>query len=224
MQQHVQTKDKTVLETNWKGYRTAAWFGQLLLAGAIVFVLIQRQWFAAASLTGFLLVSLAFLKLERKLPRLFDLLFVIAALINAGGWAWDWFNKPGLYDEVAHSYTLFAITLAIGFLLFDRLFASFYDHRVLFIVIIACLGISIGAWWEVVEWVADFFTPKQIVSGIDDTITDLMLDSAGALLAACANIYVLNERSRSELAEEQAKKAHEQPAEAGLAPKQLTQP
>jgi len=188
-----------VLHTNWRGYRIAAWIMQGLLAVAVVVSLFRGQWLPAAALTGFLVVSLAFMKLQHKLPTLFDMLFMIAALINAGGWAWDLFNKPGLYDEVTHFYTLFAVTLALGFLLFDRMFPSFYDHRVLLVVIIGCLGISIGAWWEVVEWAADFFVEKQIVSGLNDSITDIILDSGGALLAGFANVYVLHERSRDEL-------------------------
>jgi len=195
-----------VLETNWKGFRTIAWVAQGILAIGAVFVLIRGQWLPAAALAGFLLASFAFVKLERRLPTLFDMLFVFAALLNAGGWAWDLFNKPGLYDEVTHFYTLFAITLALGYLLFNRMFNSFADHRVLFVLVIASLGVALGAWWEVVEWVSDFFTPKQIVSGIDDTITDIILDSGGALLAAVFNVYVLSERSRTELAEEQRKK------------------
>lgn len=195
-----------MLDTNWHGYRIIAWAAQALLAVGIVVVLFQRAWLPAAALAGFLIASFLFVRFERKLPTLFDMLFMFAALLNAGGWAWDLFNKPGLYDEVTHFYTLFAITLAFGYLLFDRMFQSFYDHRVLFVLVIASLGIALGAWWEVVEWTADFFTPKQIVSGIDDSITDIMLDSAGALLAGFFNVYVLNERSRAELAEEERKK------------------
>jgi hypothetical protein len=181
--------------TNWKGYRTAAWFGQALLAVAIVVVLFKGQWFAAGSLAGFLLISYLFVAFERKLPTLFDLIVVIAALINAGGWAWDLYNKPGPYDEIAHFYTIFAITLAVGFMLYDELMESFYTHRVLFVITIASLGIALGALWEVTEWVADFFTPKQIVSGLFDTITDIMLDSLGAIIAALINLWGLHERS-----------------------------
>lgn len=188
-----------MLHTNWQGYRIAAWIMQGLLAVAVVVSLFRAQWLPAAALTGFLIVSLAFMKFQRRLPTLFDMLFMVAALLNAGGWAWDLFNKPGLYDEVTHFYTMFAITLALGFLLFDRMFPAFNDHRVLLIVIIACLGISIGAWWEVVEWAADFFVEKQIVSGLDDSITDIILDSGGALLAGFVNVHVLHERSRDEL-------------------------
>ncbi|MBC8074968.1 MAG: hypothetical protein H7Y32_02750 [Chloroflexales bacterium] len=182
---------------NWKGYRLAALAGQALLAIAIVVVLIRGQWLAAATLGGFLLVSYLFVAFERKLPTLFDLIFVVAALINAGGWTWDLYNQPGPYDEIAHFYTIFAITLATGYMLFDELMESFYDHRVLFVLTIASLGIALGALWEVAEWLADFATPRQIVSGLVDTITDIILDSGGAIVAALVNLWGLHERSRA---------------------------
>jgi hypothetical protein len=182
-----------MINADWKGYRALAWVLQGLLAIAIVVVLIQGKWLAALTLGGFLLVSFLFVKLEHKLPTIFDLIFMIAALINAGGWTWDLYNKPGPYDEIAHFFTMFAITLAFGFLLYRELMESFYKRRWLFVVTIASLGIAIGALWEVGEWLADFVVPKQIVSGLFDTITDIMLDSAGALLAALLNLHGLNE-------------------------------
>ncbi|HNP74061.1 MAG TPA: hypothetical protein PLO33_16560 [Kouleothrix sp.] len=184
--------------TNWHGYRMAAWFGQALLAIAIVVVLVQRQWFAAAALAGFLALSFAFVSFERKLPTLFDLIFVIAALINAGGWAWNLYNQPGPYDEIAHLYTIFAITLAAGYLFYSELMESFFKHRILFVLTIASLGIALGALWEVIEWLSDFVLPQQIVSGLTDTITDIMLDSAGAILAALLNLRGLHEQSRAD--------------------------
>jgi hypothetical protein len=104
--------------TNWEGYRKIAWAGVVLLALALVVVAMQASWIGTAFLAGFLVVSVAFLKLEERLPTLFDLVFVSAALLNAVGCAWDLYNKPGLYDEVAHFYSIFAITLAVGFALY----------------------------------------------------------------------------------------------------------
>jgi hypothetical protein len=184
---------KMKINANWKGYRQLAWLLQGLLAIAIAVMLFQANWLAAITLGGFLLASFLFVKLEDKLPSLFDLIFMVAALINAGGWTWNLYNKPGPYDEIAHFFTMFAITLAFGFLLYRELMESFYDHPVMFILTIASLGIAIGALWEVVEWLADFVTPKQIVSGLFDTITDIILDSAGAVLAALLNLHGLNE-------------------------------
>src|SRR5919108_250578 len=109
------------LSTNWDGYRKIAWAALGLLAIAVVVVAVRGDWWAAGALTGFLAISYGFVSWERKLPELFDLIFVITALINAGGWAWDLYNKPGLYDEIAHFFTIFAITLSLGYLLYDEL-------------------------------------------------------------------------------------------------------
>jgi hypothetical protein len=182
---------------NWEGYRIAAWVGQGLLAIAIVVMLIRGEWLAALTLGAFMLISYLFVAFERKLPTLFDLVFVFAALINAGGWTWNLYNQPGPYDEIAHFYTIFAITLASGYMLYSELMESFYDHRFLFVLTIASLGIALGALWEVAEWLADFATPRQIVSGLFDTITDIILDSGGAVLAALLNLWGLHERSRA---------------------------
>jgi hypothetical protein len=71
--------------------------------------------------------------------------FVITALINAGGSAWDRYNKPEPYDEIAHFFTSFAITLSAGCLLYDEGMKSFFEHRLLFVVAIASLGSALGA-------------------------------------------------------------------------------
>ena len=198
--------------TNWEGYRTIAWGGVALLAIGLVVVVVQGNWLGVGFLAGFLIAAVAFLKLEDRLPTLFDLVFVSAALVNAAGCAWDLYNKPGIYDEVAHFYTIFAITLACGFALYRELMGSFAGHRVLFVITIASLGIALGAVWEIAEWSADFVLPQQIVSGLFDTVTDLILDSAGAVLAALLNLWGLNELHRSESRRQKTKRSGERAA------------
>lgn len=198
--------------TNWEGYRTIAWGGVALLAIGLVVVVVQGNWLGVGFLAGFLIAAVAFLKLEDRLPTLFDLVFVSAALVNAAGCAWNLYNKPGIYDEVAHFYTIFAITLACGFALYRELMGSFAGHRVLFVITIASLGIALGAVWEIAEWSADFVLPQQIVSGLFDTVTDLILDSAGAVLAALLNLWGLNELHRSESRRQKTKRSGERAA------------
>lgn len=198
--------------TNWEGYRTITWGGVALLAIGLVVVVVQGNWLGVGFLAGFLIAAVAFLKLEDRLPTLFDLVFVSAALVNAAGCAWNLYNKPGIYDEVAHFYTIFAITLACGFALYRELMGSFAGHRVLFVITIASLGIALGAVWEIAEWSADFVLPQQIVSGLFDTVTDLILDSAGAVLAALLNLWGLNELHRSESRRQKTKRSGERAA------------
>jgi hypothetical protein len=183
---------------NWKGFQIAAWVGIAMLGAAMLVVALRGEWLRVATLAAFMVISIVFVVREHKMPHLFDTIFVIAALINAGGWTWNLYNQPGPYDEIAHFFTMFAIALAAGFLLYDELMAGFYDHRVMFVVTITCMGIAIGALWEVVEWLADYVTPMQIVSGQVDTMTDILLDAAGSLSAALLNLHGLNERAQEQ--------------------------
>ena len=176
-----------MLSTNWKGYRIAAYAGQFLLGIAVIVVLSQGNYRGALTLTGFLVASVAFVALDRQLPNLFDFLFVIAALLNAGGWVWYLFYQPGPYDEITHAYTTFSIALALSFLVYRSMLTTFRHHRLLYVLTIASFGIAIGALWEVFEWVV------AVINDIDDTISDLIMDSIGSLTAAVLSLWALQE-------------------------------
>jgi hypothetical protein len=188
-----------MFDMNWRGFRVFAWIGIALLAAAIAVVALRGEWLRVLVLVAFLVVSVIFVQRDRKMPDLFDAIFVIAALINAAGCTWNLYNKPGPYDEIAHFVTMFSIALAAGFLLYNELMEGFYGRRVMFVVTITSLGIAIGALWEVAEWTADFFTSFQIVSGLFDTMTDIILDTVGSLLAALLCLHGLNERAQAQI-------------------------
>lgn len=176
-----------MLSTNWRGYRIAAYGGQLLLGIALVVVLSQGNFQGALTLTGFLAASVAFVVLARQLPNLFDLLFAIAALLNAAGWVWGFFYVPGPYDEIVHAFTTFSIALALSFLVYSSMLTTFRQHRLLYVLTIASFGIAIGALWEIFEWLIG------VINDLDDTISDLMMDSIGSVTAAVLSLWALQE-------------------------------
>jgi len=193
-----------VRSSNWRGYRYAAWIGEALLGIAVVAALIAGEWMVALPLAGFFVAAFLFIKLEDRLPTLFDFLFVVAALLNAGGWAFKWYNTIGIYDELAHGFTPFAITLALGYLTYGRMLASFHQQRLLFVLTVASFGIAIGALWEVAEWAADFLVASEVVESIDDIMDDLIMDSIGAVLAGVLSLWALNDHARAEATPEEA--------------------
>lgn len=182
---------------NWQGYRTTAWIGEALLAFTVLAALIQGHWGNALALVCFLLASLAFMLLAKQLPTLFDFFFVVAALLNAGGWVWGWFYLPGIYDEVVHGFTMFAITLALSFLTYGALLTAFHEHKLLYLAAIASFGIAIGALWEIAEWAAGNVLSTPIIGSVDDTVIDLAMDTLGSGLAALISLWALEERLHS---------------------------
>ena len=182
---------KWLHNTNWRGYRVAAWIGQFLLTIAVIIEATQGNWKGAIALAVFLIASVIFVIKEDRLPTLFDFLFVLAALLNAAGWVWDFFKTIGIYDEITHIYTPFAISLALSFLVFSPMLTVFRSHRILYVLTISSFGIAIGAIWEVIEWTADMFVSMQVVASLDDTITDLIMDSIGAITAAIISLWAL---------------------------------
>lgn len=156
-------------------------------------MLFQQRWVGAVVLSLFLAISVAVIVRRSQLPTLFEALFVMAALLNAAGYAWSLYRHLPFYDEVAHLYTGFAVTLALGFLLYEELMDGFRAHRTLFVVTITSMGIAIGALWEVAEWLYEIVTGYDMVGPTQDTMTDLLLDAAGAFAAALLNVKGLNE-------------------------------
>ena len=152
-----------MLAINWKGYRFAAWIGQTLLAIATIAAVSPGNWSNAIGLALFLAAAIAFMVKDDRLPTLFDLLFSIAAVLNAGGWVWNWFEVIEHYDEIVHGFTIFALTLALSFVVYRPLMPIFRRHTLLYLVSIASFGVAIGGLWEICEWSAGKILPIQVI-------------------------------------------------------------
>ena len=138
-----QSSETTALfSTNWRGYRIAVWVGQFCLAIAVVILATRGNWQRVLTLSGFLIASFIFVLMDRRLPTLFDFLFVVAALLNAGGWI-GLFYQPGPCDEITHAFTT-SITLALSFIVYQSMpmLPLFRRHRRLYVLIIASFGIA----------------------------------------------------------------------------------
>jgi VanZ family protein len=103
-------------------------------------------------------------------------LAALAALAGALGYAFDLFGEIVPYDELTHAFTTFAVSLAFYFLFYG---GAVPERRAVALgSSVFTLGVTIGAYWEIFEW---FFVGKYTMA---DTISDLLVDSTGALAAA----------------------------------------
>ncbi len=116
---------------------------------------------------------------------------VIAILVNAAGYALNLYDRFGWFDEVTHTYTSFTLTLLLALLLYGDVLSGVRRSPILLVLIVASLGIAIGALWEIAEWVYDQMVPENAILGKTDTMIDLILDSLGALAAGIVGIVMI---------------------------------
>ncbi len=119
---------------------------------------------------------------------------VIAIAANIAGYAFDLYRQFWWFDEVIHAYTSMAITLALALFLAGSVLVGARDHRLLLILVIASLGIAVGALWEVGEWAYDQVIAGDVIKGKRDTIIDLIVDSLGAVVAGLLASGMMDDR------------------------------
>ena len=111
-------------------------------------------------------------------------LLAVAGAANAAGYFLGYFQKLAWYDDVVHGYTIFALTLVLALYLYGTVVRGATGHGFLVVLVLAAIGLAIGALWEVAEWGYDqFYAPGNAIMGKRDTILDLVWDSLGALAA-----------------------------------------
>jgi len=108
---------------------------------------------------------------------------VIAVIANVAGYVWNLYDRWWFFDDVLHGFTIFALTLPLGLLLCGIALISMPKQRWILALVIASLGVAVGAWWEIAEWGFDQFVAGNVILGKTDTIIDLIMDTIGAMLA-----------------------------------------
>lgn len=118
-------------------------------------------------------------------------LAVALALLNVAGYAFDLYQRFWWFDRTLHPCTLFALTFWAAVFLCGKVLNGTTNHRLLRVLLIASVGIAVGAWWEVAEWGFDHLVPADVIKGKYDTVLDLIMDTFGAVLAAWLSLKVL---------------------------------
>jgi hypothetical protein len=142
---------------------------------SVVWLLVQGKATAAAIIVVFFVLSFASRLHKEPGPHLFDIVFALAALLDALGFIFGFLDRGVPYDRPIHAFTTFSVSLA--FFLFYR-DAMPGQGALAWATSVFTLGVTVGALWEIFEWL--YITEYTMV----DTIGDLIADSIGASVAA----------------------------------------
>lgn len=162
-----------------------------VLGGSVILSLALGNWLTAAVTTGILLLALAPSVLGARfnvsIPPEFELLavlFIFSSLFL--GEVHSYYEKFWWWDVVLHlgSGLLFGI---LGFLLVYSINQRQLGDdglRPAFVAIFAfAFAVALGALWEIFEFAMDqLFGLNMQKSGLVDTMWDLIIDTAGALV------------------------------------------
>jgi uncharacterized membrane protein YjdF len=154
------------------------------LAGAIVTLALGD---AAAALRLFLTFLATVAVARLMLPRLFDAAFLLGMALQAWGNTAHLFTTFDDYDVIVH----FALPLACAPALYIMLarwdvvpdLAGAERHHLLGVwVITFALGLSLGALYEIYEWLSNHLVGSHLVVGYTDTIGDLADDALASAI------------------------------------------
>jgi hypothetical protein len=71
-------------------------------------------------------------------------------------------------------------------------------HPILVLIVVACLGIALGAIWEMIEWAgSQIWRDPNLKEGRRDVVTDLVYDALGATVGARLGLALLRRRLSS---------------------------
>ena len=173
---------------------------QVGILAVTISAFIERQWLGGFAGSVVLLLSFAPAMIERRwklaLPVEFTLItsvFLYASF--ALGEARDFYERIWWWDLALHGLSALTIGV-IGFLL---IYVFYMTNRIQLrpgwmATITFALAVSVGTMWEIFEYLADLLLGLSMQkSGLDDTMSDLMIDATGAALAAFTGYYYVRD-------------------------------
>jgi hypothetical protein len=125
-----------------------------------------------------------------NVPRVFDYLFTVTIGLQAWGNTWDAFHNGDVFDRIDHASSTMGVA-PLFYLWFVR--TGLLPHpreklptsrHVGLVVIGFCIGLSVGAIYEVVEWLGVRYFASGAYVSETDTVMDLLMDGTGALIGS----------------------------------------
>jgi len=172
---------------------------QLSIGAVVVGALIETQWLLAFNGAVVLLLSFTPAIIERRfrVPLPVELTLVTCVFLYASfalGEVRDFYEKFWWWDLALHGVS----ALTVGVIGFLGIYVFYMTRRVRvaagwIATITFALAVSVGTLWEIFEFLMDwYFGFNMQKSGLVDTMTDLLINAAGAAIAAAIGYFYVD--------------------------------
>jgi len=124
-------------------------------------------------------------------------LLIALSVANIAGYAFDLYGQFWWFDRVLHACTTLAGTLWLALFVFAKGINTEHLSSGLIVLLLASVGIALGALWEVAEWVFDQIAPGNVIKGKYDTLFDIVMNTGGAVLAGLLTLKLTRPSTRA---------------------------
>ena len=153
----------------------------------IRFIILKNHLYLQAVLTAFILLFLYILSeliFDIGVPKLILLSVMASVFIQTFfGYYLDLFMRSKVFDRYLHAFGTFSFALFFYSLLNIMLSPSI-SPRIFISIFVFTLGMTVGAAFEIIEFVMDKIKHTKMQKNLKDTDFDMIFDSIGSLLAA----------------------------------------
>lgn len=171
--------------------------GILLVTGGALF---ENQWLVAFNGAFVFFLSFVPAIIERRLrvPLPVELTLITCIFLYASfalGEVRDFYEKIWWWDLALHGLS----ALTVGIIGFLSIYVFYMTRRIRvaagwIAVITFALAVSVGTIWEIFEFAMDwYFGFNMQKSGLTDTMTDLIINGAGAAIAAAIGYFYVSD-------------------------------
>lgn len=171
-----------------------SWLPRLALAATIAWQLVGGNTAGALVAGEGVVVSLLPRLIERlsgiRVPRIVELLFVLGIALQFISESFKLFELFTYWDKIVHP-TLIALTaLLVAWLLLgyrDRFGKNLPIHVVFALALM--VSMAVGAAWEFVEFISDWFGDADLQKSTADSMTDMIANNVGAFVATLIGLW-----------------------------------
>ena len=127
------------------------------------------------------------------LPWILEVLIAFALFLHIGGGVLSMYYTIPLYDKFAHFISSFLVAF-LGFamiIILDKYWDGLHmdTKAMVFVVIVSTM--AFGVTWEFFEWGSDLVFSTNEQWGLQDTMTDLVIDTIGGIVMATIGVTSL---------------------------------
>jgi hypothetical protein len=183
------------------------------LAFLLVIAILNKdlQW-TLECISGLILSSVPFFlnrSLKIEIPGILDLMITFALFLHTGiGGVLDVYYAFPNFDIATHfiSSVLIAFLALITLYILDEYWDGLYMNTYAMAFGVVVITMALGVVWEFGEWTSDTLFGLGAQWGLQDTMTDLLVDTIGGIVLAVVGVILIKKGSLQEMTKDLRKR------------------